>query len=127
MVKDGTYLIGTSAMVTKLDTKILYQSHLYKIRVLPNAPFDNYLFLALLSSPFVRSQIKSQSFTQDIINSLGKRIEEIIIPLPKYENVKKDISDKIREVIEKKIKAREAMTEVSNLLSDLGGNQFSKF
>lgn len=127
MVKDGTYLIGTSAMVTKLDKKILYQSHLYKIRVLPNAPFDNYLFLALLSSPFVRSQIKSQSFTQDIINSLGKRIEEIIIPLPKYENVKKDISDKIREVIEKKIKAREAMTEVFYLLSDLGGNQFSKF
>ena len=33
MVKDGSYLIGTCAMITKYDTKMLYQSHLYKIRV----------------------------------------------------------------------------------------------
>src|SRR5699024_185780 len=34
MVKDGTYLIGTCAILTEYDTKIIYQSHLYKIRVL---------------------------------------------------------------------------------------------
>ena len=36
MVKDGSYLIGTCAMITKHDTKIVYQSHLYKIRVAKN-------------------------------------------------------------------------------------------
>ena len=122
MVRDGTYLIGTCAMVTRLDTKILYQSHIYKIRVASKAQFDNYLLLALLSSPFIQSQIKSQSFTQDIINSLGKRIEEIILPIPKSEKVKKDISSKVREVIEKKLKARESMHEVADLLLDFTAN-----
>ena len=32
MVKDGTYLVATCAMVSENDTKIVFQSHLYKIR-----------------------------------------------------------------------------------------------
>src|SRR5260370_32283644 len=30
MVKDGTYLIGTCAIVTKYDLPMLFQSHIYK-------------------------------------------------------------------------------------------------
>ncbi|MGB7291275.1 MAG: N-6 DNA methylase [Thermodesulfobacteriota bacterium] len=119
MVKDGTYLIGTCAIITKHDVKMLYQSHLYKIRVSGDAPFDNYLFLALLSSPAVQSQIKSRSFTQDIINSLGRRIEELIIPIPKSEQVKNQISSKVREVIENKISTRESMHHIRGLLPGL--------
>ena len=33
MVKDGTYLIGTCAIITKYHLPMLYQSHIYKIRV----------------------------------------------------------------------------------------------
>ena len=36
MVKDGTYLIGTCAIVTEHDRELIYQSHLYKIRVNEN-------------------------------------------------------------------------------------------
>ncbi|HHD72665.1 MAG TPA: restriction endonuclease subunit M, partial [Epsilonproteobacteria bacterium] len=31
LVRDGTYLIGTNCIVTALDKKILYQSHILKI------------------------------------------------------------------------------------------------
>ena len=34
MVKDGTYLVGTCAMITKEETQMVYQSHLWKIRSL---------------------------------------------------------------------------------------------
>ena len=34
VVRDGTYLVGTCALVTKNDAKSLFQSHIYKIRVL---------------------------------------------------------------------------------------------
>lgn len=124
MVRDGTYLIGTCAMITSLDIKILYQSHLYKFRVLPTAPFDSYLLLALLSSSAVQSQIKSQSFTQDIINSLGKRIEEIIIPFPISDNVRRKISDQVKDIIEKKVKTKQAFNTLNNLLPNFSDQDF---
>ncbi|WP_207625747.1 hypothetical protein, partial [Niastella populi] len=81
MVKDGTYLIGTCAIVSKYDTKIVYQSHLYKIRILKPERISPYLLLAILSSEPVQRQIKSKRFTQDIIDSLGSRINELLLPI----------------------------------------------
>lgn len=74
IVKDGTYLIGTCAIITKYDLKILYQSHLYKIRVLKDTQYINpFLLLAVLSSEIIQFQIKSKRVTHDIIDSLGTR------------------------------------------------------
>ena len=103
MVKDGTYLIGTCALVTKFDTKIVYQSHLYKIRVLKEEVISPFVLLAALSSRPVVEQIQSKRFTQDIIDSLGKRIYELVIPIPKdapkveyiHSIVKKSIDDRV--------------------------------
>ena len=50
MVRDGTYLVGTCALVTALDTKIVYQSHIYKIRSTTPDDVHPYLLLAVLSS-----------------------------------------------------------------------------
>jgi len=107
MVRDGTYLIGTCVMVTKYDTKILYQSHILKIRVHPNDMLDNYLLLALLSSKPVQAQIRSMSFTLDIIDSLGDRLKEIILPIPKDSKAKKKISNLVKKSIMERIEARE--------------------
>jgi type I restriction enzyme M protein len=113
MVKDGTYLIGTCAIITKNDLKIVYQSHLYKIRVLNESDnFTPFLLLALLNSNYVQNQIKSKQFTQDIIDSLGERIKEIKIPIPIDIEKRKKLSDKIRESISLKIKAKEVTTKV---------------
>ena len=69
MVKDGTYLVGTCAMISENDTKIVYQSHLYKIRSNDWEKVNPWLLLALLSSPIVKQQIRSKQFTQDIIDT----------------------------------------------------------
>lgn len=107
MVRDGTYLIGTCAYISGHDTRIVYQSHLYKIRVNEGAPFDNYLLLAILSSPPVAAQIKAFSFTQDIINSLGTRIHDLLLPVPKSVAHRKRISDTVKQAVESRIAARE--------------------
>src|SRR3989338_247034 len=62
-VRDGTYLIGASCLVTEADARILYQSHILKFRVAANAPVSGPLLLALLSSPIVRRQIRAKQFT----------------------------------------------------------------
>ena len=108
MVKDGTYLIGTCAIVTSADDKLLYQSHLYKIRVHKNAHgLNEYLLLALLSSTAVQKQIRSKQFTQDIIDSLGGRINELVLPIPKSKDDQKRISDLVKQSVKKRVEARE--------------------
>lgn len=108
MVRDGTYLIGTCALVTKYDVKMVYQSHIYKLRVLKGAPFDAFLLLAILSSSIVQKQIKAKSFTQDIIDSLGDRIMELLLPFPKSSTHCRQVSELVREVIQQRIQARES-------------------
>jgi len=108
MVKDGTYLIGTCAIVTKADEEILYQSHLYKIRILSNQyGLNEYLLLALLTSSAVQKQIRSKQFTQDIIDSLGSRINEIILPIPKSAKEQNEITEIVKESVKKRIEARD--------------------
>lgn len=107
MVRDGTYLIGTCAYVSKYDTKIIYQSHLYKIRVHSNCKISAYLLLAALSSKPVVDQIQAKRFTQDIIDTLGKRIYELILPIPKDSNRRNSIERIVRKSIEDRIESRE--------------------
>lgn len=107
MVKDGTYLIGTCAILTQYDKNIIYQSHLYKIRVLKPEIMSPYLLLAILSSKPIKEQIRSKRFTQDIIDSLGNRLYELELPIPRDSTIMKQISDTVKTVIEERIHARE--------------------
>lgn len=108
MVKDGSYLIGTCAIVTEYDREIIYQSHLYKIRTMANnLGLNPFLLLAILSSPVVQRQIKSKQFTQDIIDSLGERINELILPIPKSEELCHEITEMVKKVISDRVEARE--------------------
>jgi type I restriction enzyme M protein len=116
MVRDGTYLIGTCAMVTKYDTKICFQSHIMKIRVTPSAPIDAYLLLALLSSEPVTAQIKAFSFTQDIIDSLGDRINDVLLPIPRSAERRTEVSKIVKKVIEERIEARELARKAKKLV-----------
>jgi type I restriction enzyme M protein len=53
-VRDGTYLIGSAAMVTSSDGIVSYQSHVVKITVAEGSPYPAGALLAALSSPVVR-------------------------------------------------------------------------
>lgn len=107
MVRDGTYLIGTCGFITKYDTRILYQSHIYKLRITDSSHISPYLMLAALSSVPVQQQIKAKRFTQDIIDSLGDRIHELILPIPKDVSLQAQITEIVRKSINERIEARE--------------------
>jgi type I restriction enzyme M protein len=107
MVKDGTYLIGTCAIVSKYDLPMLYQSHIYKIRVNDDPKVNPFLLLAGLSSSFVQRQIKSFCVSQDIIDSLGDKILQLQIPIPKSKATHQRITKLVQKVIKERIEARE--------------------
>ncbi len=118
MVRDGTYLIGTCALVTSHDREILYQSHIYKIRVLKgDLGLNPYLLLAILSSEIVQQQIRAKRFTQDIIDSLGDRIAELILPIWKNAAHRNKITRMVTTAIETRIEAREASRRARELVA----------
>ena len=75
-VRDGIYPIGTAVFVTRDDVPMLFQSHIFRIRVLKSDAIDPYLLFVCLNTPVVKAQVRSKQFTQDIIDTLGNRVLE---------------------------------------------------
>lgn len=126
MVRDGTYLVGTCAIITEDDKEIVFQSHIYKIRVEKPEQLNPLLLLTMLSCPLVKSQIFAKRFTQDIIDTLGERIHEILLPIPKDQKEQKSIIDKVKRIIDHKKKAKDMTRKVVSCVVP-SGNDDNKF
>lgn len=113
MVRDGTYLIGTTAIVTESDVRMLFQSHIYRIRVVKPDVIDPWLLLACLNAPIVRRQIRAKQFTQDIIDTLGKRLFEVVLPIPKDAALRRRVAEETRRVIETRVQLRNRAREIA--------------
>ncbi len=99
IVNDGTYLMGRAAMITDIDIKITIQSHFRKIRVLKKEVLSPYLLLAILGLEIVQKQIEAKSFRQGTISTLGSRLLEVKVPLPKNHKETKAIIDMVKKSI----------------------------
>lgn len=111
-VNDGTFLIGRSSMVTRLDKKCVIQSHLRKIRVMPNEELNPYYIFYLLNSNIVQKQIKQQTFVQATLSTLGSRINELILPIHTDKNEINRISEEIKNIIEMKTEIQERSDKI---------------
>jgi len=102
MVADGRYRIGKTAILIGDKTKSVVQSHVKIIRVLPAAPFNAFELLYILNQLYVVNQIRNLIFVQSTLGSLGSRINELLIPIPKKTKLwEEKISD-----FEKTLKSR---------------------
>ncbi|MEW5718369.1 MAG: N-6 DNA methylase [Chloroflexota bacterium] len=106
-VNDGTFLIGRTAMVTRLDAKIVIQSHLKKIRVLRPELLNPFYLFYLLNSNIVQRQIAVKTFTQATLSTIGNRLLEIILPIANDSAEREKISQHVQEIIEQKTRLRE--------------------
>ncbi len=113
VVRDGTYLVGISCILTEKDRRILYCGGLYKLRVEKPRELDPYLLLALLNAPIVRRQMRSKQFTRDIIDTLGKRLFEVLLPIPKDNTLRAALAKETREVIDTRAKLRDRTKEIA--------------
>lgn len=106
VVNDGTYLMGRAAMITDLDIEMVFQSHFRKITVLDKGSLSPYLLLALLGLEVVQRQIESKSFRQGTISTLGNRLLEVKIPIPRDLQYNKDIIKMTKAIIKVKRDAK---------------------
>ena len=113
VVRDGTYLVGTSCMLTEHDTRVLFCGGLYKIRVKKKDQLDPYLLLSLLNCPVVKRQMRAKQFTRDVIDTLGKRIYEVILPIPKDRGLRERIATETRETVLARVALRNKAKQIS--------------
>ena len=115
LVKDGgPNLIGKTAYVTKLDTKIIIQSHIYQFKILENKKaIDPYLLLYLLNLDIVQKQIQAITFIQGTIATIGNRIMEVILPVPSSIQKRGEISKYIRKIVESKTDIKQKIKNLS--------------
>ena len=82
LVRDGTYLVGSTALVTESDVPALFCGGMYRLRM-RNAPeYAAYALLGFLNLPIVRRQMRARQFTRDVIDTLGHRLFEVRVPSP---------------------------------------------
>lgn len=112
LVRDGTYLVGSSAMVLAEDERSLYCAGLYKLRA--HEKLDPFLLFGLLNSYIVKRQIRAKQFTRDVIDTLGRRLFEVVVPLPKSENVSAAIARRIESVVMSRIVARDHLRKLAS-------------
>ncbi len=114
-VKDGgPNLIGKTAFITELDTRIIIQSHIFQIKVLENDEYiDSYLLLYLLNLDIVQKQIQAITFIQGTIATIGNRIMDVILPMPSNISERKEISRNLKEIIDTKIEIRKKIIHLS--------------
>jgi len=99
-----------------MDMKIIIQSHIFQIKTLENNDWiDPYLLLYLLNLDIVQKQIQAITFVQGTIATIGNRIMEVILPLPKHIYKRKEISESIKLILDKKTEIR---TRIQNLTLD---------
>ncbi len=98
-VKDGTYRIGDSVLLFEKDLNCLVQSHFKMIRVKKIDLINPFLLFFLLQQEIVQKQIQSNVFTQATLSSIGNRIFDIKIPLPKNKEEKEKITKLAQEAL----------------------------
>lgn len=110
LVHEGTYLIGTCSVVTRFDLPLLFQHHLAKLRVAPDAPLTGPLLAALLGAPVVQRQIRSKQLTADVIDSIVGRLQEVVLPIPRDESARAEMAQRCADVYDERAEARSRLS-----------------
>jgi hypothetical protein len=123
LVRDGTYLVGTSAILAESDARAIYAGGLYKLRVRRPEIIDPYLLISVLNTPIVKAQIRARQFTRDIIDTLGLRLYDVVIPIPKSLANSRLIADTARAVTEERAalrdRAKAIVLEIEGAVAEL--------
>jgi hypothetical protein len=112
LVRDGTYLVGSTTIVHTDDLPLLFSGGIYRLRVKQGSQLSPTLLLALCNMRVVRRQIRNKQFTRDVIDTLGHRIKEVVLPLPSSVEDRDAISETMRELLEERASLRSQAAEL---------------
>lgn len=106
LVNDGAFLIGRSAMLTRLDLRCIIQSHFRILRVTdPERLNPHYLFY-LLNTNLAKRQFAAKTIVQGTIATLGNRLPEVELPFSRDPEEREQRGAEIAAIIASRTAAR---------------------
>ena len=113
-VRRGSYRIGTVAMASKRDSKVVLTRELLTLRVTPNNEhrITPYYLLALLSSGQVQDQIRKLTFIDTTLPNIGDRWRELQLPVHTNISAMHRMGNTVKKAIELKWSAQKNIEEL---------------
>jgi type I restriction enzyme M protein len=121
-VRRGSYRIGSVAMVSPFDTKVLLTREILVLRVINKENkynIDAYYLLYLLSHKLTQLQSKNKILIETTLPNIANRWQELMLPISKDKDERKRISEQIKNVINDKWKALKRLDDLKKELGDL--------
>ena len=115
LVNDGAFLIGRSAMLTRLDRRCLIQSHFRILRATDPERLNPYYLFYLLNTNLAKRQFAAKTIVQATIATLGNRLPEVELPFNRDKAEQAAHAAEVSAIIEGRTTAR---THIRKLLAD---------
>lgn len=114
-VRRGSYRIGSVAMVSKQDKKVLLTREIHVIRVLNEKNeygIDAFYLLYLFSHKLTQDQLYNKVMIDTTLPNIGRRWEELYLPIAKNQAEREKIKEKIRQALTKKWEGQEKLAQL---------------
>lgn len=114
-VRRGSYRIGSIALISPFDKKILLTKEILVFRINKKSNDLNitpYYLAYLLINPIVQKQIDDKVLIETTLPNISDRWKELILPIHKDKNTRVNISKKIQDVFELKWKAVDKINQL---------------
>lgn len=115
LVRRGSYRIGSVAMLSKFDTKVLLTRELHVFRILnENNEYgiDAFYLLYLFSHELTQKQLFNKVMIDTTLPNIARRWEELYLPIAIDPNERNSIAKKIKHAFEKKWEAQEQIASI---------------
>lgn len=109
-VRRGSYRIGSVALVSPFDKKVLLTKEILIFRVVRkenNFNITPYYLIYLLIHPIVQLQIDDKVLIETTLPNIANRWAELLLPIHKDKKIRSDISKKVQNAFKLKWKAVE--------------------
>lgn len=119
-VKEGSYRIGSVALVSKFDTGVLLNHHSLVFRVIDENNkygIDAFYLLYLFSHNLTQKQLYNKVMIDTTLPNIGERWKELYLPISKDDKLIDSIKERIKKLFEKKW---ESIGEIDKLRKDFG-------
>ncbi len=121
-VRRGSYRIGSVALVTKFDIKVLLAKEIHIFRVVkPDNEYgiDPFYLLYLFSNELTQRQLYNKVMIDTTLPNIGRRWEELYLPIAKDKKEQDKIKEKIKEAFKLKSQALECIQSVRSEFGSL--------
>jgi type I restriction enzyme M protein len=121
-VKEGSYRIGSVAMVSPFDTGILLNHHSIVFRVIDDKNkygINPFYLLYLFSHELTQKQLYNKVMIDTTLPNIGNRWEELLLPIAKNPNEREKITQKIEHAFTKKWEAQKEIAAISEEFGNL--------